>query len=119
VGQRSLRPSELRLQRFGSRLCRLIGVDSVREEKARAAANQEHNNETHDSITPSTSTTHVTLFCFRTASWGARNGFDAAAILWQCFSPFGAGVTVVTEQARTRGYVGGTPASELSALAQR
>lgn len=55
----------------------------MREKKACATANQEHNNESHDGITPVTSTTHVTPFCFRTASWGSRNGFCGVAILWQ------------------------------------
>ena len=53
---------------LSSGLCRLIGVDGVREENGRATANQERNDETHGSITPVTSTTHVTPFCFKTVS---------------------------------------------------
>jgi hypothetical protein len=34
---------------FSSGLCRLVGVDGVREKKRRATANQERNNETHNS----------------------------------------------------------------------
>jgi hypothetical protein len=60
----------------------VIGVDGVCYEHGGTTTNQQRNNDTHGN-TPAASRYYLTSFCFRSASRGQRNGFDAAAILWQ------------------------------------